>query len=73
MLPQWIYFLCSAVLHMSNVRFTPTDQGEGSAVDPQTQQSLALAAHYLQVVMPLPISHRSHRCLSFRPFSSHLS
>tara|TARA_B110001452_G_C15013060_1_gene354158 strand:+ start:372 stop:548 length:177 start_codon:yes stop_codon:yes gene_type:complete len=58
---------------MSNVRFTPTDQGEGSAVDPQTQQSLALAAHYLQVVMPLPISHRSHRCLSFRPFSSHLS
>ena len=33
----------------------------------------ARVAQMLQVVMPLPISHRSHRCLSFRPFSSHLS
>ena len=37
------------MLHLGNISFAPTAGGEGSAVDSQSQQLCALAAHYLQV------------------------
>ncbi|KAL1507307.1 hypothetical protein AB1Y20_008153 [Prymnesium parvum] len=48
---QWAFSLCAAVLHLGNIRFMPTDAGEGSAVDTRAegQQALGLAAYYLNV------------------------
>ena len=46
---QWVFYLAAAVLHLGNLSFAPTAGGEGSAVDGQSQQLCALAAHYLQV------------------------
>ena len=37
------------MLHIGNISFAPTSGGEGSAVEGQSQQLCALAAHYLQV------------------------
>jgi len=46
---QWLFFLCAAILHLGNVKFSPTDGGEGSAVAQAAQSHVGLAAHYLQV------------------------
>ena len=46
---QWVFYLAAAVLHIGNISFAPTSGGEGSAVEGQSQQLCALAAHYLQV------------------------